>query len=209
MNRPVLKLSQPRRRIRQCKAPGCQNEFEPKRIGQKTCSVKCAISYMRTEQAEKNLKIIRAERQVWRAKNKPLAKLKHEADKEFARFIRERDYYLPCISCDATDPPMTSGGQWDCGHYRSKGAADHLRYDERNSGKQCKVCNGGSGNFEAKRETVHAEYRKRLISRIGLEAVESLENDNTPRKWDRDELVAIRRTYLAKWKELRAKRESD
>jgi len=161
---------------------------------------------MRTEQAAKNLKIIRAERQVWRAKNKTLAKLKAEADKEFGRYIRERDYFLPCISCDATDPPMTSGGQWDCGHFRSKGAADHLRYDERNAAKQCKSCNGGSGNFESKRETVRAAYRKRLILRIGGAAVLWLENDNEPVKWDRDALVLCRRKYLALWKEARAKR---
>jgi len=207
MNRPLLKLAQVRRpRLKKCRAPNCSVEFEPKRIGQKTCSVKCAIAFMRVEQAEKNLRVIRAERQVWRAKNKPISKLKAEADKEFGRYIRERDYFLPCISCDETDPPMTSGGQWDCGHYRSKGAADHLRYDERNSAKQCKRDNGGSGNFESQRETVRAEYRKRLIIRIGLAAVESLENDNTPRKWDRDELVEIRRKYLALWKEARAKR---
>jgi len=41
-----------------------------------------------------------------------------------------------------------------------------------------------------------------MVARIGLEAVESLESDNTPHKWTRDELIAIRDTYRAKLKDI-------
>ena len=42
-----------------------------------------------------------------------------------------------------------------------------------------------------------------MIGRIGLERVEALEASNAPRKWTREELVAIRDTYRAKQKELK------
>jgi hypothetical protein len=47
------------------------------------------------------------------------------------------------------------------------------------------------------------DYRIGLVARIGLEAVEALESDNTPRKWTREELIAIRDTYKAKLKEMK------
>ncbi len=48
-------------------------------------------------------------------------------------------------------------------------------------------------------------YRLGLIQRIGLEAVEALEADNTIRKWTREELREIAATYRAKRKELESK----
>jgi len=197
MNRPVLKLQTARRpRLKKCRAPDCVTEFEPKRIGQKTCSVKCAIAFMRVEQAEKNLRVIRAERQVWRAKNKPVSKLIAEAQKEFNRWILARDWNQGCISCDV-GPGYD--GQFSAGHYRTTAAAAHLRFNEDNTWRQCGQCNHHkSGNV--------VEYRIRLVAKIGRERVEALENDNRTVKWSRDELVEIRRKYLALWKEARAKR---
>ena len=46
------------------------------------------------------------------------------------------------------------------------------------------------------------DYRIGLIARIGREAVEALEADQTPRKWSIDELKAIRDHYRAKAKAL-------
>jgi len=43
------------------------------------------------------------------------------------------------------------------------------------------------------------------VARIGLSRVESLEASNTPHKWERDELIAIRALYVGKLKELRSK----
>ncbi len=47
------------------------------------------------------------------------------------------------------------------------------------------------------------DYRIRLLQRIGPARVEALENDNTPHKWQRDELIAIKATYKAKLKEMK------
>lgn len=37
----------------------------------------------------------------------------------------------------------------------------------------------------------HIKYRVELIARIGLERVEALENDNTPHKWTKDEILVV------------------
>ena len=123
---------------------------------------------------------------------KTLPQLHKEAQKEFNRYVRLRDAGLPCICCDErlTDTNLTGGG-WDCGHYRSVGSAGHLRYTETNAAAQRKYCNQYlAGNIIG--------YRVGLIRRIGLEAVEALEANNTPHKWTRQEVREIRDTYRAK-----------
>lgn len=45
-------------------------------------------------------------------------------------------------------------------------------------------------------------HRKGLIARIGIEAVEALENDNGTHKWTREELREIRDTYKRNTKEI-------
>jgi len=197
MNRPVLKLAQARRpRYKKCRAPGCGNEFIVKRIGQKTCSVKCAIAFMRVEQAEKNLRVIRAERQVWRIKNKTLGTLAQETQRELNKWIRWRDRNDGCISCDK---PANAPGQWHASHYRSTAAAPELRFDEENIHKSCAKCNDHlSGNL--------VEYRIRLIEKIGLARVESLEGPHEPKRYRAEDLVQLRKEYVARLRE--AKSES-
>ena len=48
------------------------------------------------------------------------------------------------------------------------------------------------------------DYRIGLIARIGLEAVEALEADNTARKWTIEDLRGIRDLYREKLKALKA-----
>ncbi len=144
---------------------------------------------------------IRVTKRKWREKNATIAQLKQKADREFGKFIRERDFGQPCICCGefAKAGEWTNGGVYDAGHYRTKGAADHLRYHEDNAHLQRKYCNKWrSGN--------QAAYRVRLIEKIGLDRVEALDNDNGTVKWTREMLVQIRKTYLGKWKALKAAR---
>ena len=85
----------------------------------------------------------------------------------------------------------------DAGHYRSVGAASHLRFNEDNCHAQSKHGNQyKSGNA--------VDYRINLINRIGLDRVEALECDNKPRKWTREELIEIKARYRAKARELKA-----
>ena len=129
---------------------------------------------------------------------KTLPMLKAEAQQAFNAYIRARDADKPCICCGLPLSAGDVGGAFDCGHYRSVGSAQHLRYDERNAHGQRKQCNRwGAGRA--------VDYRIGLVARIGLEAVEALEADNAPRKWLREELIYIRDRYRAKLKELKGR----
>ncbi len=118
-----------------------------------------------------------------------------DAQHAFNAFIRARDAGKPCICCGQPLGAGEVGGAYDCGHYRSTGSAAHLRFHEDNAHAQRKVCNRwGAGRA--------VDYRIGLVARIGLEAVEALECNNTPHKWQREELTQITQTYRQKLKEL-------
>lgn len=170
----------------------CGACFLPARPLQAVCSPMCAIRVGRTAKKEE------AERtKARKAAIKTIPQLIAAAQKEFNAFIRARDRVRPCICCGRT-AQMGYGNSahgWDCGHYRSTGSASHLRFHEDNAHRQLVICNRyGAGRA--------VDYRIGLIARIGLERVEALEADNKVRKWDRDELVAIKELYRAKLKQL-------
>lgn len=178
----------------------CREKYRPTSSLQKVCSVQCAIEYTRRQAAKKEAAQAKAERNETRAK---LEKLKtrsdylKEAQQAFNAFVRVRDAGQPCISC-GTDggADALTGGYWDCGHYRSTGAAPHLRLIEANAAKQCKRCNRQlAGNAVA--------YRVGLVARIGLAAVEALESDNTIRRYTKEELIEIRDHYREARRELK------
>lgn len=180
-----------------CKS--CRNKFVPSRPMQSACSTACAIAIAerkREKQAQQEEARKRRETRQQLESMKGIPELIREADKAFCAFIRARDAGKPCICCGRSSSGWSRGGDWDAGHYRSRGAASHLRYHEDNCHSQLKQCN--------RRAFDVASYRANLIGRIGLERVETLENDNAPHKWTRDELIAIRRHYIAKRKEIEA-----
>lgn len=119
-----------------------------------------------------------------------------EAQQAFNAFIRERDR-LAGHACISSGRPLDwSGNQVDAGHYRSTGAAPHLRFNEDNCHAQSKHDNQYlSGNA--------VDYRIQLVARIGLARVEALEADNTTQKWTAEDLKAIRDGYRAKLKQLK------
>ena len=70
-----------------------------------------------------------------------------------------------------------------------------MRFDEKNVYKQCSMCNNyKSGNL--------VNYRKNLIAKIGLEAVEKLESAKSLKTWSVEELKDIIKTYSQKLKDL-------
>ena len=116
----------------------------------------------------------------------------NDAQKVFNEFVRLRDKGLPCVSCQTTEPSL----QYHAGHYRTRKAAPHLRFDEQNVWKQCSTCNNHlSGNLIL--------YRRELVNRIGLEAVERIETDNSLIKWTVDDAKRIIAEYRIKIKELK------
>ena len=141
----------------------------------------------------------KSDRASWRKRKAAVKPLRHWEDvtqRVVNDYIRERDYDLPCISCGTFDTV-----QWEAGHYRSRGKASHLRYTEDNINKQCHHCNVQlSGNQQ--------QYRIRLISKIGPERVEALENNNTPHRYTIEDLEAIRKHYSALRRQLIKTREA-
>ena len=181
----------PKTKQKRCKS--CKLTFVPSRPLQVCCSPNCALCWGREQSAKAEARQVRAQRRETRAKlnaMKSLATLKAEAQAAFNKWIRWRDRGQPCISC-GTRAGMDEPNGADAGHYRTRSAAPHLRYDERNVHAQCKRCNRYlAGN--------QAAMGRGMIQRIGLAAVEALDADNAVRKFTREELIAIRADYLAK-----------
>ena len=159
-------------RIKTKKCKSCGNDFIPFQTTQAVCGVECAI-YRATA-----LRIAKDKKDNCEAKAKLKTRQQHlnEAQSEFNRFIRLRDALAPCISC-----LRFHSGQYHAGHYRSVGSSPHLRFCENNVHKQCSACNNHlSGNI--------LNYRKCLIAKIGLEAVERLEADNEAKHYTIEEI---------------------
>jgi hypothetical protein len=172
----------------------CGKPFVPFQSMQKVCAtIKCAKGYAKAVNAQ-GRRELRARKEAL----KRIPELIEAAQKEFNAFIRLRDFGKPCICCGKPLGEGEVGGAFDCGHYRSRGSAPHLRFDERNAHAQRKYCNRhGAGRA--------VDYRLGLIARIGLEAVEALESDNAVHRWTREELKAIRDEYRKKRRDLEAK----
>lgn len=182
----------------------CRAEFIKRGMKHKLCGkLECGLAWNDIEQAKKLKKKQMADRKEKKLK---LDKLKTRSDyiKEtqiaFNSYIRERDKAKPCICCGvplySENPSAAStGGAFDCGHYRSIGSAPHLRFDERNAHGQRKQCNRyGAGRA--------VDYRIGLIARIGADEVERLENDNAPAKWTIPELIEMKKKFQQMKKEL-------
>ena len=188
-------------KAKRCKV--CRNEFVPTKPMQTVCGLQCALSLASVIKAKRERTQVAQDRKETKAKLEKMKKRGEwiaEAQTAFNRYIRLRDAGQPCICCGLPMGPNVPGGAVDAGHYRSRGSAPHLRFDERNVHAQRKQCNRyGSGNVVG--------YRLGLIERIGLVAVEALEADNTPRKYSADDLRAIKATYQAKRLELEKKND--
>jgi hypothetical protein len=179
-------------RTRLCKVKSCRKEFTPYRSIQPCCSIVCEHDWIMSERARKE----RSERQEGLRALKRKADHIAEAQVAFNAFIRLRDQLAshPCIS--SGKPLDWSGNNVDAGHYRSRGSAPHLRFNENNVHAQSKQENRyKAGNA--------VDYRLGLIARIGLAAVEALECDQEPRRWTIEELQEIKAFYRAKTKTLK------
>lgn len=183
--------------MKRCKV--CRQPFEPRQPMQVVCGIDCAKSLAVSvrSKAEKQAAIKQCKADRERKENlKTRRDWEREAQAAFNAFIRARDADKPCICCGLPLSAGDVGGKYDAGHYRSTGSAPHLRFHEANCHAQRKQCNRwGAGRA--------VDYRLGLIARIGLEAVEALEADQTPRKYTVEELKAIRDEYRAKARELK------
>lgn len=144
----------------------------------------------------------RERRQKMRDSFKTKAQWDKEAQSAFNRYIRIRDEGKPCVSCGSPligKSNYLTGSAIDASHYRSRGAASHLKFNVFNVHSACTRCNRQlSGNA--------VEYRIRLIERIGLARVERLEHDNEPRRFDIPYLQRIKSIFTRKARQLEKRR---
>ncbi|HEK0905427.1 TPA: recombination protein NinG [Pseudomonas putida] len=186
---------------KKCRAPGCGEPFHPTMTMQKVCSMACARAMAKDPKLQKVAakaitKQKRQDLQERRERLKTKGEHLREAQAAFNAYIRERDR-LAGYACVSSGRPLDwNGNAVDAGHYRSTGAAPHLRFDENNCHAQSKHDNRYlSGNV--------AEYRLGLIQRIGLAAVEALEADQSPRRYTIEDLQAIKALYRQKLRDLK------
>lgn len=188
-------------KLKKCRAPGCGQRFKPMLSTQKVCSPACALAMAKDPKLQKVAAkaITKQKRQDLKERREQLkTKGEHlrEAQASFNAYIRERDR-LAGYACISSGKPLDwNGNAVDAGHYRSTGAAPHLRFDENNCHAQSKHDNRYlSGNV--------AEYRLGLIQRIGLAAVEALEADQALRRYTIEDLQAIKALYRQKLRDLK------
>ena len=166
----------------------CRVKFQPERMMQPTCSIKCALEKVKLDKAKKQRRQDLAEKRRLKPRGKHLA----ECQSVFNKFIRLRDKNSPCISCGTY-----TAGQYHASHYYSRGARPDLSFNEDNVHKSCAQCNTFlSGNI--------SEFAKALIQKIGQEKVNALEIRGRS-DWDISEIQEIKKKYQDKIKELETK----
>lgn len=153
------------------------------------CSQRCAIKKGKLDKAAAKKDLARR-KEALKTRNDWIA----DVQVVFNQYIRARDAGKPCICCGKPFEPQKIGGSVDAGHYRSRGSAPHLRFDERNVHAQRKNCNRPGG-------TTHDAFRAGMEARIGREALEALECDQASRDWTIEDLKALKAHYRAKLKE--------
>ena len=153
------------------------------------CCMEHLIEFSRSAASqERYRKSVRKEISQQKEKLKTRSDRMKEAQAAFNRYIRARDMGKPCICCGRSQGDLKHGGAVDAGHYRSRGSAPQLKFNLFNCHSQLAYCNRYlSGNVVG--------YRAGLIDRIGLDRVERLEQDNSPRRFDAEYLDRIKRIF--------------
>ena len=174
------------RKPRAKKCAVCREKFQPSRMMQPTCSVKCAIEKTRLDKQKRQ----RKEDAETRKRLKPRSKWLSETQSIFNRYIRLRDDVFPCISCGSF-----TAGQYHASHLFSRGARPDLSFNEDNVHKSCAQCNTFlSGNI--------SEFRKALVQKIGQERVDALEVVGKS-DWSTEEIQEIKKEYQRKIREFK------
>ena len=187
----VVPLSQPK--PKKCRV--CRESFQPRNSLQVACGLKCALEHQKRERIEVRKAADKARKQ----KLKTRSDWQREAQRAFNAYVRARDIGRNCVSCGAVQGATAYGGKFDCGHYRSTGAAPHLRFHTLNAAAQCVRCNRDlSGNT--------VEMRKGMVARLGEDRVQALEHDQRERKYSVEDLRRIKSLFSKRARWYRARR---
>lgn len=158
---------------RKCKE--CKEFFtpHPSMFLPPTCEkMKCRQDYAMKHLSNKAKEKKKTNRKALKEFNQQDVKKQTITAKEVVQeYARLRDINEPCISCR-----KPTAKQWDGGHYMNAQYFSAVRLNTLNINKQCSHCN--DWNNENK-----ADYRKHLISKIGLEKVEWLEQQKSVKKY--------------------------
>lgn len=179
------------------------------------CSAKCLVEHVRAKDKAAIAKKEAKKHKEAKERVKRTSDVKKEAQAAFNAKIRFRDRHKECASCDRTFEEIEGndgwkvGGAWDCGHYLTVGAHEELRFHDLNAHRQCKSCNGGSGKYTKKERTVHDTYRRKLIERIGIEAVEWLEGPHEQKHYRIEDYRRIRDENRAELREMKKQARLD
>lgn len=169
------------------------------------CTPNCMTAYAINKSNRERLKatadkVRRAETRKAKEKLKTRSDWLKEAQIAFNRYVRLRDKGKECISCGGRSE-QRYGGTMEAGHYRSVGSSPENRFNLWSVHLQCVKCNRYlSGNA--------IEYRIRLIQRIGLDKVEAIEANNTPRHYSIEYLQRVKRIFNKKANRLSKRLES-
>lgn len=192
-----LPAKQPRPKT--CINEACKALFSPQRLGQKVCSPACGLATkdVNADKARKALADVgRKELRAAKERVKPKGQYMREAQAVINRYVRLRDAHLGCISCGK---PASWSGQWHCSHFRSVGAAPHLRFNLWNMNRSCSICNNHlSGNIGA--------YKPALIEKIGQAKVDWLESHHARAGHDIEYLKRLKRIFSKKCRLIESRR---
>ncbi|PHN54788.1 hypothetical protein AO286_19080 [Pseudomonas syringae] len=190
-----MRLAIKERKKKTCANAACATQFVPAQLGQKVCGWACGLAIAPANQERARKAIAQRDREeikVRKEKLKSRADHAKDAQAVINRYVRLRDAHLGCISCDK---PASWGGQWHCSHFRSVGAAAHLRFNLLNMNKSCSACNNFlSGNI--------AGYRPKLIEKIGQAKVDWLECNQDIVRHDIPYLKRIKAVFAKKCRRL-------
>lgn len=145
----------------------CGTQFRPFSSTARVCSPVCASRWVKAEKKAKNSQE-RAQFKERKERLKKTSEWEAECRAIVQAIARIRDKDDGCISCHM---PANYGGAWHGSHFRSHGAASAVQFHLWNIHKACAQCNlFKSGNI--------AEYRPRLVEKIGQEKVDWLMSQN-------------------------------
>lgn len=180
----------------------CRETYTPRQALQIVCSPSCALLHAKQKGEKERKALAKIERKAIReAKErvKPRSEYMKEAQAAINRYVRLRDAHLGCVSCER---PAAWQGQWHASHYRSRGAAPHLRFNLHNIHKSCSICNNHlSGNIMG--------YRPELVRRIGAQGVEALEASQVRADFTIDYLKRLKRVFAEKARRLELRRAEE
>lgn len=180
-------------KTRKCKVKGCRNRLTPVRPTHVVCSPECGLILARQKRERQERIAHKADKE----RVKSARQLMADCQREFNRFIRERDWFRPCISCGR---PNDGDHQRHAGHWKTVKARPDIRFNPDNVHAQCSQCNRFDGGG------LHEGYKPELIRRIGPDRVATLEHDAGPRRYTREELAGMIVTFRREANALKAAR---